>query len=169
MTPDTLDIFVTIIAGVAIASALVGTVVPAFPGVIVAWIAIAIFGFMVGFTPFGVGAMIVISLLTVINYVIMVRIPKQEAEARGASKWSTMWGGVGALIGFFVVPVIGFVIGGVVGVYGSEYHRTSDTNQAWHATKGVLVGFGKSTAVQLIIGLTIAFIWLTWVVVAFDL
>ena len=169
MTPDTLDIFITIIAGVAIASALVGTIVPAFPGIIVAWIAIAVFGFMVGFTPFGIGAMVVISILTIINYVIMVRIPKQEAEARGASRWSTMWGGIGALVGFFAIPVIGFVIGGVAGVYGSEYHRTQETGQAWHATKGVLIGFGKSTAVQLAIGLTIAVIWLAWVLVVFDL
>jgi len=169
MTPNTLDIFVTIIAGVAIAAGLVGTILPAFPGIIVAWVAIAIFGFAVGFTPFGIGAMLVITLLTIVNYVIMVRIPSQEAEARGASRWSTVLGGIGALVGFFIVPVIGFIIGGVVGVYASEYYRTKETGQAWHATKGVLIGFGKSTAVQLGIGTTIGIIWFAWVLVVFDL
>ena len=153
----------------AIASALVGTIIPAFPGVIVAWIAVAIFGSVVGFTPFGVIAMISITLLTIINYVFMIRIPQREAEARGASRWSTAVGGVGALVGFFVIPVIGFVIGGVAGVYGSEYLRTKKTDQAWEATKGIIVGFGKSVAIQLMIGLTIGLIWLIWVIVAFDL
>lgn len=169
MTPNTLDVFVTIIAGVAILAGLVGTIVPAFPGIIVAWVAIVIFGFAVGFTPFGIAAMLVISLLTVVNYLIMVRIPKQEAEARGASRWSTVLGGIGALVGFFVIPVIGFIIGGVVGVYASEYYRTKETGQAWHATKGVLIGLGKSAAVQLGIGLTIGAIWFVWVLVVFDL
>ena len=40
------------------------------------------------------------------------------------------------IVGFFVIPVVGLVIGFVVGVYLAEWYRLRDVARAWRATIG---------------------------------
>lgn len=167
--PTELDVLAILLAAAAMALALVGTVFPAFPGVILAWAASLVFGLVVGFDAVGVVIMLVITAVTGTAYVAMVKLPKEASEARGASKSALRWGALGAIVGFFVIPVVGFVVGGVAGVFGAEYARTKDTEPAWEATKGVLIGFGKSSLVQIAAALVIIVLWLVWVVVRFEI
>lgn len=168
MQPTELDVLAIVLVAAAMALALVGTVFPAFPGVILAWGAALAFGLVTGFGTLGVVLMVVITAVTAAAYFAMVKLPKQATEARGASKSAIRWGALGAVIGFFVIPVVGFIVGGVAGVFGAEYARTHDTEPAWEATKGVLIGFGKSSLVQIAAAFVIIVLWLVWVVLKFE-
>jgi hypothetical protein len=53
-------------------------------------------------------------------------------------------GGIFAVVGFFVVPVVGLIIGVVVGVYASERQRVG-ARSAWTSTKAVLRAMGVWT------------------------
>jgi hypothetical protein len=52
--------------------------------------------------------------------------------------------GVGGVIGFFVVPVIGAVAGVVGGAYLGERMRFGSHASAWASTKRVIVSIGKA-------------------------
>jgi uncharacterized protein YqgC (DUF456 family) len=169
MRPGPVEILAALTAAVAIAVAMVGTVIPAFPGLVIAWLAMLIFGLIVGFDAIGIVIMSVVTLLVAGSYILTIRIPQQQVERRGASRTSTIFGGVGAIVGFFVIPVVGFIVGGVAGVFGAEYYRTRERSQAWESTKGVLIGFGLSALAQLGIGVIIAVLFAVWLVAKFDL
>ncbi|MDH3540544.1 MAG: DUF456 domain-containing protein [Acidimicrobiia bacterium] len=168
MEPNVVEVFVTVLVGCAMLGALLGTVVPAFPGVVLAWLAALAFGFVVGFDRAGIAFMTTITMLAGANYVAMVRIPQKATMARGARRSSVVAGAVGAIAGFFLIPIIGFVIGGAAGVFGAEWFSKRDTPAAVESTKGVLIGFGVSSLIQLAAGILIAIVWAVWVVWRFD-
>jgi hypothetical protein len=64
-----------------------------------------------------------------------------------------------------VVPLVGFVIGGVLGVFLAEWRRTGDPRGAWASTRRVLVAFGIGMAVEVGAGLLMVATWLGGVAV----
>jgi uncharacterized protein YqgC (DUF456 family) len=86
------------------------------------------------------------------------------AGRAGAARSSIALGVVAAVVGFFVVPVVGVAVGGVAGVYAGELHRTRDRGAAWRTTRATLTGFGVAALVQLAIALAMAAVWAIWVV-----
>ena len=98
---------------------------------------------------------------TVAGYVV----PKRRATRAGASR-ATVWLGVaGAVVGFFVVPIVGLPIGGVLGIYAGERLRTGDTIAAWRATRATITGFGIAVLVQFTAALSMIAVWLAWVII----
>ena len=53
------------------------------------------------------------------------------------------------IIGFFVIPVVGLVIGFVLGVYLAELANRRDQRVAWTSTKHALKGVALSVGVEL--------------------
>jgi hypothetical protein len=62
------------------------------------------------------------------------------------------------LIGFFVVPVVGLVLGFVLGIWLAERARLG-AGRAWPSTKQALTAVGLSVLVELAAGLGIAVVW----------
>ena len=65
------------------------------------------------------------------------------------------------IVGMFVIPVIGFVIGFVGGIFLVEQGRSRDRAQAWARTKSAVVAVMTSMGIELCAGVLIA---VTWVV-----
>ncbi len=62
-------------------------------------------------------------------------------------------GGVLGLIGLFVLPGIGLIVGSVVGVVGTELVRSRDSRHALRAGGGWLVGWIVSLLLQGVIAI----------------
>ncbi|HEY3428014.1 MAG TPA: DUF456 domain-containing protein, partial [Acidimicrobiia bacterium] len=73
---------------------------------------------------------------------------------------SLVIGGLLSIVGFFLIPVVGFIIGFVVGVYLSEQQRLMSHEQAWPSTRKALSAAGLSILIELACGLLIAGTWL---------
>jgi uncharacterized protein YqgC (DUF456 family) len=58
-------------------------------------------------------------------------------------------GAVLGIIGFFVIPIVGLVIGFVLGVYLAELANRHDQRVAWTSTKHALKGVALSVGVEL--------------------
>lgn len=155
----------TFLVALAMVVGLAGTVVPVLPGLALVWAAALVYGLVEGFGPVGVGALVVITALGVAGTAAGVVLPHRAAGAAGVGRASIALGVLGAMVGFFVVPVVGFPLGGVVGVYLGEQLRTRDTRAALAATKATLVGFGVGALVQLAAGLAMVAAWAAWAVV----
>ena len=148
---------------VAIAIGVVGTVVPLLPGLLLIIGAALAYGAVDGFGTTGTVAALLIVAIGVAGTIAGFAIPKRAAGAAGAPRSSLLIGALGAVIGFFAVPVIGLPVGGVAGIYAGERLRTGDGAAAWRATRATVRGFGLATLAQLAAALLMAAIWVVWV------
>lgn len=151
-----------VLIALAMLAGLVGTALPLIPGLPIVWLAALIYGLAEGFDAVGTAAFGVISLLAIAGIVGGIVLPHRHVAARGAARSSVLAGAAGAVIGFFVIPVIGLVIGGVVGIYAMEYRRTGDGAAAWSTTKTLLVGFGLGVLLELTAGILMVMTWVAW-------
>jgi uncharacterized protein len=142
-----------------------GTIVPLVPGISLVWAAGLVYGLDRGFGAVGVVALAVMTSLGVAATVGGYVVPKRRARGAGASR-ATVWLGVaGVVVGFFVVPVVGLPIGGVLGIYVGERLRTGDTVTAWRATRATIAGFGIAVLVQFAAAMSMIAVWVVWVII----
>jgi hypothetical protein len=147
-----------LLVGLAMLVGLVGTVLPVLPGLPVIWVA----GLVWTLNTSGSARWAVLAVLTVLLVVGTVAhyvLPARSLGAQGAPKSTLLLGAVCAVIGMFVIPVVGFPIGGVVGVYAAESRRTRSHREAWASTKRVLVAFGIGMLVEVGAGLLMVLTW----------
>lgn len=155
---------VVVLVGVAMAVGIAGTVVPLVPGLGLVAGAALVYGVVEGFGVVGTVAFGIILALAALGTVAGVVVPRRAAGAAGAPASSLLLGALGAVAGFFVVPVVGLPLGGAAGIFLGELARSGDRTVAWRTTKATLKGFGLATLVQLAAGSAMAAVWVVWVV-----
>lgn len=156
------DELATIIVLVLMLVGLAGTLIPIVPGILLMWAAAVGYGFVVGFDALAIGILVVVSLLSAVAVASGFVLPKRAAEDAGASKASQLAAAVGAVIGFFVIPVVGVIIGALVGLAGAEWYDKRDWPAARASTIAVAKGFGVSALLQFGLGFLILVVWLVW-------
>lgn len=154
---------VALLGGV-MAIGLVGTVVPMMPGLALMWGAALVYGLLAGFTGAGITAFTVITVLLVGGTVLSYVVPHRAGVRGGVPRLSLRLGIAGAVVGFFVIPVLGLPIGAVAGVLAGEYQRLGDWPAAWRTTRSVVVGFVRAAVFELLAGVAILAVWIAWVV-----
>lgn len=152
-----------VLIALAMLVGLIGTALPLVPGLPIVWLAALVYGLAEGFGTTGTVAFGIITVLAVAGIVGGVVLPHRHVAAKGTARPSAVAGAVGAIIGFFVIPVVGLVIGGVIGIYTMEFRRTGDRSAAWSTTKTLLVGFGLGVLLELAAGILMVGLWVTWV------
>ncbi|HYT09288.1 MAG TPA: DUF456 domain-containing protein [Mycobacteriales bacterium] len=151
--------------GLAMVVGLIGVLVPVVPGVLLIWLAglawaIADGGGPARWTVFGL-----MSALFVLGTVAKYLLPARSAAARGAPATTLLAGALGAVVGFFVIPVIGLLIGGIAGIYLAELARLQDGRRALVSTKAALAGIGIGILIELAAGVLMIGTWLVGVLV----
>jgi uncharacterized protein YqgC (DUF456 family) len=137
-----------VLVAVAIAVGFVGIVVPLLPGTLLVLGAIAVWAVVEQNVAAWVTLGVVAALLaasTLIKYLWPVR----RMRAADVSTWSLAAGAMLGIIGFFVIPVLGLVIGFVLGVYLAELVNRRDHRVAWTSTVHALNGVALSVGVEL--------------------
>jgi uncharacterized protein YqgC (DUF456 family) len=157
---------IVLLVGLAMAVGIVGTVVPLLPGLLLVWAAGLAYGVVEGFGTTGVAAFTLMTAIAVAGAAAGWLLPQRAAARAGAARSSMLVATVGAVVGFFVIPVVGLPVGAVAGLYVAELRRTDDPELAWRATRATLVSFGLATVIQFLAGLAMALVWVAWVVVA---
>jgi len=153
-----------VVVATAMAVGVAGTVVPFVPGLGLVWLSALGYGLAAGFGVAGWIAFLAITARAVGGLAAGVVLPHRAARGRGATTLSLVLGSTTAVVGFFVVPVIGLPLGGVLGIFIGELLHTRDATLAWRATSATLKGFGLGTLVQAACGVAMVSVWLIWVV-----
>lgn len=138
---------------------LVGVVLPVLPGLVLVWAAGLWWAIADGG---GVGRWIVLALMTalfVIGALTKYVLPARATDGRGVPWTSLAIGAVCAVVGFFVVPVVGILIGGAAGIYVAELVRQGDPRAAGSSTWAAIVAFGIGVVVELVAGVAMAAVW----------
>lgn len=153
---------VELVVGLAIVVGLVGIVLPVLPGTIVILLAIAIWATETG----GSAAWVVLAISTVLlaaGSVVKFLVPGRRLKATVPGS-TLLVGAVVAVIGFFVIPVVGLFPGFVLGVYAAERRRVG-AEAAGPATRHALKAVGLSILIELTASLLAVATWVVGVVV----
>ena len=153
-----------VVVAAVMAVGLLGTIVPVLPGLLLIWGAGLGYGLLAGFGGgIGIAAFAVMTLLLGVGLAMSYVLPKRAGERGGAAKSSLRLGILGAVMGFFVIPVVGMPIGGALGVLAGEYSRLGQWPAAWSTTKRVLGGFGLAVLAEFTAGVFMVATWAGWV------
>ena len=147
-----------LLVGIAILVGLVGIVLPIVPGSILILSAILVWATEDGSRT----AWIVFSVATVLlmsGAIVKYTIPGRSLKATGVPNRSLLAGGLLGVVGFFVIPVVGLLIGFVLGIYLSERHRVG-ADPAWPSTQAALKAVGVSILIELAAALLATTAWI---------
>jgi uncharacterized protein len=151
-----------VLVALAIAIGLTGIVVPLLPGTLLVFGAIAVWAVVennvTGWVTLGVVAAL-LAVATLIKYTW----PMRRMRAADVRTLSLVAGAVLGIIGFFVIPVVGLVIGFVLGVYLAELANRREQRLAWTSTKHALKGVALSVGVELCGALLATVVWVAGV------
>jgi uncharacterized protein len=148
---------VEVLVAIGITVGLAGVVVPLLPGALLAWAAIVVWGFSVG-TATGWAVVALTTAVIGVGQIVKYTIPGRRLRADGVPQRSMAFGGLLAIVGFFVIPVVGVLIGFVLGIYASELQRVGP-QAAWPSTKAALRAVGVSMLIELTSTLLAAAVW----------
>jgi uncharacterized protein YqgC (DUF456 family) len=154
-----------VLVGVAIAVGLAGVLLPVVPGLLLCWGAVLVWA-LVERTAVAWTVLTVATALFAVSQVVKYLVPGRRLRSAGVPWGSLAAGGVLGVVGFFVIPVVGMVLGFVGGVYGAERLRLRTHAAAWPSTVRALQAVGLSVLIELGAGLLIAVTWLAAVLLA---
>lgn len=137
---------------------LMGIVIPVLPGLIICLGTVLLWASEVGGTRAWV-TFAVAALVFLVGVVLQYAIPGRRMKAEGVGRLTILTGLVAAVVGFFVVPVIGAPLFFVLGIYLLERVRYKDSKRAAAATRAAIRGVIRSIGVELTTALTIAVVW----------
>ena len=119
---------------------LIGCVLPIIPGPPLSFFALIILSYAKNWEPFSATFLIIMAGLTVLATVVDYVVPAIGARRYGASTLG-VWGSIiGMLIGFFVFPPWGMLIGAIIGALAGELAGGKNGKKALRAGWGVFVG-----------------------------
>lgn len=150
-----------VVCGLLVVVGLFGIVVPVLPGTVLVALGIGIWA-----TEDGSGtawATLTIALLVLVaGAVVKYAVPGRRLKATVPTS-TLVVGGLFAVAGFFVIPVVGVLVGFPVGVYVAERVRVG-ADGAWPSTRAALAAVGVSILIELTAGVIAATVWVTGVV-----
>lgn len=147
---------------IAIVVGIAGVVIPALPGSLLVGGAILVWAIATG----GVTAWVVFAVAVAIllgGMAVKYAVPGKRMKAEGIPNRTLLLGGVGAVAGFFAIPVVGTPIGFVAGIYLAELQRLG-SERAWPSTRSALRAVGVSLLIELTACTLAAGAWATGVV-----
>lgn len=153
------EALVGLVAGLAIVAGLAGVVVPGLPALPLCWGGVLVWALFGGAGPGRWLVLVLATVVTVGGAVVKYAWPGRNLKQSGVPTSSLLAGGLLGLVGFFVVPVVGLVLGFVGGVWGAERLRLGSNRLAWPSTVQALKAAGLSMLVEFLAGLTVAALW----------
>ncbi|CAN5508958.1 MAG: DUF456 domain-containing protein [Nocardioidaceae bacterium] len=147
------------LVAVVIAIGVVGVVLPVIPGSLLVGGAITAWALETGGATAWTVCGVAVALL-VTAAVGKWWVAERHLRGAGVSRTTILIGGLTGIVGFFVIPVIGLVLGFVAGVYVAERRRHSAHQPAWRATVTALKASGLAILVELAGALFAAAVWI---------
>lgn len=147
-----------VIIGIAILVGLAGIVLPVLPGLLLEVAAILLWAGVTGGAvawSIAIGAVLLGLAAQVVKYLV----PGRRLRDAGIPRSTLYVAGLAAIVGFFVIPVVGAPIAFVLGTYLAERRRVG-AERAWPSTVASLRAVGLSIGIELIAGLLVAGAWL---------
>ncbi|MFF3325582.1 DUF456 domain-containing protein [Streptomyces sp. NPDC002889] len=138
---------------------LLGVLVPGVPGPWLVWAAMLWWSLHV---KTGLAWVLLVGStgLLLLTQAVVWLLPPRRLRGVGITRRMAAFAGAGALLGFFLIPVVGAVLGFIGGIYGSERMRLGGHGPAMAATRAVMRAGGASVLVELLACLLVVGAWM---------
>jgi uncharacterized protein YqgC (DUF456 family) len=149
-----------VVCGLLVVVGLFGIVVPVLPGTLLVALGIGLWAYDIG----SAGAWVTFAvalLLLVVGAVVKYAVPGRRLKATVPTR-TLVVGGLCAVVGFFVIPVVGALVGFPIGIYLAERIRVGAAG-AWPSTKAALRAVGVSILIELAAAVAATVVWVTGV------
>ena len=153
-----------------------GAVFPVLPGSLAIYAAFFVYGLFFSFEPFGFWFWATQTFIVVLLFVADYVVNAWGVKKYGGSK-ASVWGStIGIMIGPFVIPGFGLVIGPLAGALAGELldgiakGRRLDfalLRPCFKVAWGALIGLLSSTAAKIVLQLVMIILFVIWLVVYF--
>ena len=152
---------ITVLCGLLVVVGLFGIVVPVLPGTL-----LVLLGFLVWASEKG-GAeawtvFAVATAILVVGAVVKYAVPGRRLKA-AVPTTTLVVGGLFAVVGFFVIPIVGMLVGFPIGIYVAERVRIGAAG-AWPSTRSALIALAHSILIELVAALLATAVWVAGVV-----
>lgn len=153
-----MDALGLVLVGLAMLVGLVGVVVPLLPGTALVLAAGVVWAVM----SEADGRWLVVTVMTALflaGFAAKYALPGRRLSGQ-LPRRTLVHGGFGALVGFFLLPPLGLLVGGVAGTYLAEAARVGHGPQARASTVHVLKAVGLGLLAELTAGVLMVGVWL---------
>ncbi|AVH55839.1 MULTISPECIES: DUF456 domain-containing protein [Streptomyces] len=154
-----MDVWELLLVGVVILLGLAGVLVPGVPGSWLVWAAV-LWWALGDPQALSWGVLVGATAVLLLAQAIRWALPPRRLRDSGATPRMGVYAGAGALVGFFLLPVIGAIPGFVAGLFLHERLRLGGHGQAWAAVRTLMRAGGWSVLTELFACLLILGAWL---------
>ncbi|MFF9160183.1 DUF456 domain-containing protein [Streptomyces longwoodensis] len=148
-----------LLVGLVILLGLCGVLLPGVPGSWLVWAAV-LWWALKDPRPVSWGVLVGATLVLFVSQAVRWSLPPRRLQAAGATGRTAVFAGVGTLLGFVLLPVLGAVPGFLGGIYLYERLRLGRHGEARAALRTVMRSGGTDVLVELFTCLLIAGAWL---------
>lgn len=149
-----MDNIYLIIFSLLLLPGLLGIIIPMLPGIPLMFLVALIFAISTNFKALGLWEIVILGVIAIVSIVVDYFSGILGAKYGGAKKWSLAWGFVGLIVGLFVFPPFGGIIGLFLGILLSELYFVKNQKKAFRAATGGLIGSLAGIIINLILALT---------------
>ncbi|MFG2193457.1 DUF456 domain-containing protein [Streptomyces sp. NPDC048639] len=144
--------------GLVMLLGLFGVLIPGAPGPPIVWGGV-VWWALTEKTALAWWVLMGATAVLLLNQALKWLLPTRRMKDSGIP-WQTLYAsGAAAMVGFFLVPVVGAVIGFVAGLYGAERARLGDHGNAWASTRTAMRAIGLAVLVELFACLLVVGAW----------
>ncbi|MFI5523209.1 DUF456 domain-containing protein [Streptomyces platensis] len=153
-----MSVWQLVATGLVMLLGLLGVLVPGIPGPLIVWAGVMWWTLS---EKSGLAWVVLMSATAVLllNQVVKWLLPARDLRAVGTPYRALFLAGVAGIVGFFVIPVIGGLLGSAGGLYLLERIRLGSHGDAWASTRTALRAIGLSVLVELFACLLVVGAW----------
>ena len=146
---------------------LIVSFIPFVPGTILLWLIATVTAYLNNFERIPIVAVAIMTVLMILGATNELWMPLLGIRAPGGSCWSSLGAFVGGLVGtFFIpIPIVGTLVGFVLGAALFELARLRELRRALGAGRSALKTFALNYVVQVLmsIGIFAVFVGSLWI------
>ncbi|MCX4814770.1 MULTISPECIES: DUF456 domain-containing protein [unclassified Streptomyces] len=147
-----------LLVGVVILLGLCGVLVPGVPGSWLVWAAV-LWWALKDPQPVAWGVLVGATVVLFLSQVVRWVLPPRRLRTSGATPRMGVYAGVGALLGFVLIPVLGAIPGFMAGIYLHERLRLGRHGEAMASLRTAMRSGGSSVLTELFTCLLIMGAW----------
>lgn len=148
--------WIWIIVGIAlIVIGIIGCVLPVIPGPPITYISLLILNWRKN-DAFSTDFLLLWAVITIAVTVVDYIVPIWGTKKLGGTKYGTWGATIGLVLGLFVFPPIGIIIGPFFGAFVGEMLSGQEGVKALKAALGAFLGFVAGTLAKLVVSIVMA-------------
>jgi len=155
-----MDWLLIIVGIILLLTGIVGCLVPVIPGPPLAWLSLLLLQFT-SKAPFVINFLILWAFITAAVTLLDYWLPVYGTKKLGGSVWGIRGATIGLVVGLFLFPPFGLIIGPFAGALLAELFAGKRSDLALKSALGSFVGFLAGTAVKLAVSVVMGWYFVT--------